>query len=295
MMIKPRWQAVLFTLCACLAVSLFLVFRPPLEMQILLLAPLVAIFGLPHGALDLPIAEILWPLRGWRGKLWFMLIYLSLVASFVILWLLLPSLAFAAFLLYSLVHFSDDWIDAGPLLRWTGGFATIGAPALLHHAEVSALFSYLAPPVAAGLGADVAAFVGGGSLFVLVAIVVLFPRLRGQAATEQAVLWAAALILPPLIYFAVYFCALHSIRHFTTTIKKAPRARRALFLAGLLSAMVTLVGVGIVQLRLQIAPTSLLETSVQVIFIGLAALTVPHMILVERFHQIKMPDVTGVE
>ena len=52
--------------------------RPDLATQLLLLAPLVAILGLPHGALDLPMAEMLWPLDGWRGKLTFVTLYLGL-------------------------------------------------------------------------------------------------------------------------------------------------------------------------------------------------------------------------
>jgi Brp/Blh family beta-carotene 15,15'-monooxygenase len=279
----PVWQTAIFGFCDVVAVLVQVSLQPGIATQVLLLAPLVAVVGLPHGALDLPMAEMLWPLRGWRGKLRFMALYLVLVACVVGLWIVAPGAALIAFLAYSALHFSDDWSHAAFPLRWTGGVATIGAPALLHHAEVTTLFAYLAPVEAATIAADGAAIAGGLASAGLIATVILRRLWRERAVLEQAILWALAALLPPLVYFAVYFCGLHSIRHFDATLRSVPRARRALVTAALLSGTVTLAGAAVLYARSGGALT-LEEGGMQVIFIGLAALTVPHMLLVERFN-----------
>ena len=281
---QPRWQTILFAVTVTLAISAAISIELDLTLQILLLAPLVAILGLPHGALDLPIAEALWPLDGWRGKLRFACCYLGLAAAVICLWLVAPGLALAAFLAYSALHFADDWQGAPEPLRWTGGLTTVGAPALCHQAQVADLFGYLAPPAAAGLAAGTLAAAGAASLLALVGALVLARHCRGRAALEQLLLWAAALVLAPLVYFLVYFCALHAIRHFTSAVQSIERPRQAIIAAAGLSALVVALS-ALAAFHVQAGGIVAVDEAIfQVVFIGLAALTVPHMILVDRFH-----------
>ena len=150
---------------------------------------------------------------------------------------------------------------------------------------VEAIFAVLAQRGAA-LAADAATLAGGVGLAVLAVSLLTSQRARGPAVLEQAVLWATATVLPPLMYFAVYFCALHSIRHFTATIACRPeRARRGLGVAVVLSVIVTLTGLVATLLGLAGTLAETTEQGIRVIFIGLAALTVPHMILVDRFRR----------
>lgn len=279
----PLWQTATFAICAGLVVALELLMVPSLALQLALLAPLVAILGLPHGGLDLPIAEALWPLRGLSGRLKFFLVYSGLVLAVIAFWLWVPGVALAAFLAYSVLHFSGDWSNEEAPLRWTGGIATIGAPALFHTREVEALFAYLAPAQAAALCVDVAAFAGGLALGAFILLILLRRQARNRAALEQAIIWSAGFLLPPLLFFVVYFCGLHSIRHLDAAIKHIPHARRALLVAATLSALTTLAAAVFMSMR----GMTVLETGVpaqmQAIFIGLSALTVPHMLLAERF------------
>lgn len=283
-MIAAHWQTALFALAALGIIAVHVLFDPSLPAQVLMLAPLVAILGLPHGALDLPIAEALWPLEGRAGLGLFAALYVGLSGAVVAVWLLLPGFALLAFLAYSMLHFSDDWAQDLPALRWSGGLATVGAPALLHHAQVEAIFAMLAQGGAA-LAADAAALAGAGGLGMLAVSVLIFPRARGAAALEQSVLWAIAAALPPLMYFAVYFCALHSVRHFTATMRAVPNGRRALGAALVLSLIVTLVALLATRQGMSGTLAETTEQGIRVIFIGLAALTVPHMILVDRFRR----------
>ncbi len=287
MISAPLWQTFLFGMFAVFALLLEVTIQPDSGLQLLLLAPLVAILGLPHGALDLPIAEVLWPLEGWRGKLWFVAVYLGLASAVIIVWILVPGVALAAFLAYSVLHFSDDWSHATSPLKWTGGIATIGAPALFHPEEVDMLFAHLAAPAAADFSANVAAFTGALGLGIFIAICIFKSEARGQAAVEQAILWGIGALLPPLLFFTVYFCGLHSLRHFSVTIQSVPRARRALVISALLSGLVVLVAAMFLQSQVSSDLGEVSKASMQTIFIGLAALTVPHMILVDRFGRLR--------
>ena len=283
-MIAAHWQTALFALASVGIMAVYGLLDPTLPAQVLMLAPLVAILGLPHGALDLPIAEALWPLRSRSRQAMFAALYLGLAGGMVAVWLLMPGFALLAFLGYSMLHFSDDWAEDLPALRWSGGLATVGAPALLHHAEVEAIFSMLAKGGAAP-AADAAALAGGVGLALLAVSVLTSPRARGRAALELALLWATAAALPPLMYFAVYFCALHSVRHFTATMGAVPNGRRALRVAVVLSVITTLAALLALRLGMTGTLAETTEQGIRVIFIGLAALTVPHMILVDRFRR----------
>jgi len=286
---SPVWQTRLFVLAAAVAVLAASLFEPDLMTQTLLLAPFVAVFGLPHGALDLPIAEALWPLRGWRGKALFASLYLGLSGLVVLVWVVLPGPSLFAFLIYSAVHFSGDWSHSPAALRWSGGIATIAAPALFHSADVARIFGYLAPQPVADLATSCLVVAGGTAVVTFAALIILRPVLRTGAAAEQAALWIAAALLAPLVYFIVYFCALHSVRHTAETINCLKDRKRALLTAGLLSAVTALAALASFLLRDGLQAGSAVASISQTIFIGLAALTIPHMALVDRFQRSRRP------
>lgn len=87
-MIWAHWQTLLFAVAGLGMAVMFTVIQPDLRVQILMLAPLVAVLGLPHGALDLPIAEALLPLKRGLGKLMFVALYLGLSGTVIAIWLL---------------------------------------------------------------------------------------------------------------------------------------------------------------------------------------------------------------
>jgi Brp/Blh family beta-carotene 15,15'-monooxygenase len=279
----PIWQTWFFVGAATASVAVMAVVQPDLRLQVLLLFPFVAIFGLPHGALDLPIAQAIWPLKGWKGVSRFVALYLGLAGAVVLAWIYFPGFSLFAFLIYSAIHFAGDWDDAPVILRWTGGAATIGAPALFHRDEVATIFGYLAPVPQANLAAMCLMWVGAVALVATLIAIALQPALRTRAILEQIVLWAAALCLSPLLYFIIYFCTLHSVRHMTLALKWIDDRRTAVLLSIGLSMVTVLVGfasVGVIQaVGLETIETAVSKT----VFIGLAALTVPHLILVDRF------------
>ena len=96
--------------------------------------------------------------------------------------------------------------------------------------------------------------------------------------------------LPPLVGFALYFCIIHTSRHMRRiwhilTATAAPK-RLIMQAAGYTIASWLFGAVAFLWLN-----ESTLEAElIQIIFIGLAALTVPHMILVDGFFRTERKD-----
>lgn len=281
------WQTAIFVLAAIGVSLVWLIFRPGVEAQAILLAPMVCILGLPHGALDLAIAERLWPLDTMHRKQIFLALYLGIAAAVGLVWLVLPSVGLTAFLLYSAWHFSGDWVDDRRIMQATGGISAVAAPVVFHQAEVATLFAYLAPVEEARIIASATASLGMITLAILIRASLARSANRTRAAVEQSAIWILAAILPPLLYFICYFCFLHSIRHFDTAMGQVRDQKRALKSALLLS-LVTLLGAAGLAFILMQADQSRLSLLIQLVFVGLAALTVPHMVLVDRLRAVRI-------
>ena len=88
-----------------------------------------------------------------------------------------------------------------------------------------------------------------------------------------------AWVLPPLFFFAVYFCGLHSPRHIIESARVLRWHTRAVRMTALGISIITVaaaLGIYVSLPAIDATPRLL-----AVIFIGLAALTVPHMLLLE--------------
>ena len=99
-----------FSVLAVIAIGGYHVWlRENVEAQLLILGLLLAMTGLPHGAVDPAIARQadLW--RGVPGLLKFSLGYLALSVAVVGVWFVLPELFIVPMLSFSAWHFSGDW------------------------------------------------------------------------------------------------------------------------------------------------------------------------------------------
>ena len=250
----------------------------------------VIFIGLPHGAFDGAVFALL-P-KGSRPQSLpvFLLLYTLLAALIVGIWLIAPLLSLIGFLALSAFHFGkgDSEIYHGRARLLTiiahGGLATIFLP--LYHAQAAftafAALTFRSPDELVLLEALLrfagliwlAALMGYGWM----AFVNRFYRARFFEILLVASLMA---ILPLLPAFSLYFCAIHSRRHFIalyqTTKQSAPQALWPLAI-GLSCASW---GAGAVALYGASQYQSFAVSVIQIIFIGLAALTVPHMILVD--------------
>jgi len=271
--------------CGLLAVAtvlgvVFMLAHPVLNTQLAALGVLVVVAGLPHGGLDAVIAARRGWLNGWRGWVGFHLSYVALAALVAGLWLLFPGASLFAFLMISAWHFGGDWmLGRVPALRLLAGMSLLSLPALRGLAEVAALYEFLAPEH----GTDLARW---QSLIAPLGVICLIGlaglSLRGRQwsdAIELMLLIVGGCLLPPLIFFAVYFCALHSPRNLLAEwVKlKGPAMRKLVSVLFYSSAAAAALGA---VLWLQTgAHLSLDANLTRTLFIGLAAMTVPHMAL----------------
>ena len=277
----------LFAAIVPFLLGLLLLFQPPLIWQIIALGPLVALLGLPHGALDHRVASALWPLITLRDHAVFIAGYIGLAIAVVVLWIIAPGIALGAFLIYSALHFSDDWrAEVGLWQSLPLGTSVIALPALVFQSDVVVLFGFLTTEPTATLFAALLYKIAIAAIIVSALCLVVNLRPAPWVAVEYAVLLATALITPPLIYFVVYFCLLHSPRHFLLTadqLKLTPlQALRATWPILMSTLAMTALGA----LVLAVLTPAFEPVTLQIVFIGLAALTVPHMLLTAVFRSV---------
>ena len=247
----------------------------------------VVLIGLPHGAFDGAIARHLGYSRTLGGLIKFTAAYLGLAAAVVAFWVWQPGLALALFLLISAVHFGyADATAASGIARAVqiaahGGVAVFGI-SLFHLQEVTPLYAALT-------NGDITLAIMMTEIFPLfimpVAVLYLFAAIRDVGLrprlVELALLCLLLSVVPPLVGFAIYFCVIHTGRHMRhiwdrVSLHTAPRY---ILLQAVWFTLASWGGGAIMLLWLDSGNIS--QDLLQVIFIGLAALTVPHMILVD--------------
>jgi Brp/Blh family beta-carotene 15,15'-monooxygenase len=260
------------------------------QMAALLIA--VALTGLPHGALD--------PLVARRAKLWrrgsgllaFSLLYVFIAGAVFYLWIQFPGTTLAILLALSVWHFSGDWRSALPRsLCIAAATAVISAPAFWHRSEVIELFNYLAPAHAQLL----ASFMYFLTPISLLSLAIVLVRARKKTPKvemstplliELGVLMLAAALLSPLMYFLVYFCLLHSPRHLLAVTKGFERIEIISY-----GIIFTLLSLSLALVTFFLLPdTGPDERLAQILFIGLLALTVPHMLITEHAGKLSTPQ-----
>lgn len=245
------------------------------------LAVLILLLGVPHGALDPVFARNLPGVQGWMRWAGFWLGYLALAAGVVLLWQLTPAVFLLGFLAISAAHFSGDpAAGAPPLARLLHGGAPIVLPALLHGPEVGRLFTLLAGADAAALALPVLHALAWPWLATLGLVAAWQTRTDGLAGLELASVGVLMALAPPLPAFTVFFCGMHSPRHILRTAAYAGSPLRAVLLG--CAGPMLLVAAGAAAAWWWLDGVAVEARVIQLVFVGLAALTVPHMALVER-------------
>lgn len=256
----------------------------------------VILIGLPHGAFDGAIAAHLGAGKSPYTAAKFIIYYGFTAATIIALWIALPGEMLTVFLVISVVHFG--WGDASAKsglpffvqIVLHGGVPVFGI-IYFHPDEVAPLFAILtygAPDLAMRLGQLAAPILlSFGILYVILAV--REPALRKRFA-EILIITALLAALPPLVGFALYFCIIHTSRHMgriwrILTASAAPK-RLIMQAAGYTIASWVLGAFAFLWLNESTVEAKL----IQIIFIGLAALTVPHMILVDGFFRNEEKD-----
>ena len=119
--------------------------RGNIEAQLLILGLLLAMTGLPHGAVDPAIARQAGLWRGVRGLVKFSLGYLAMSVAVVGVWFILPELFIVPMLSFSAWHFLRRLAALFGRVPSLASAPVITLPALFYPAEVLAIFAVLAP------------------------------------------------------------------------------------------------------------------------------------------------------
>lgn len=274
------------------------------ESQLALVALPIALLGVMHGGLDPWVGDIVMRDRlGRSGRVLFVVAYLAVMAIVIACWVLAPLATLAGFLLISVLHFGEQDAYAfagrsdGLSLSVFGAIPVLG-PVAAHPAEVALIFGWLTgveqtvlAPILNWLSQPLIAIwlVGAGMMVARMHIEGESNR-RFQLA-GLGVLVTSMILLPPLIAFAAYFCLLHSFGHLLDMASRASGPWRdwspGQWAARLWPATLGALALGMlgwVVLSGVNSPYPMgREFLAQVIFCGLAALTVPHVLLYEMF------------
>jgi beta-carotene 15,15'-dioxygenase len=236
----------------------------------------IAVFcGMPHGALDVALGP---KMLNW--KLFFPL-YGSAFGLTIGAWLIEPLVSLVAFLLFSWFHFGSG--DAhgwgfGSLLiatrATTTGGLVLGLPMAIHADTVAPVFTALQLN-----RRDIDAVTVRWWGFVILAcalpallfcIAAHLRRRQWSGAAELVMLLLVGSCASPLIGFSTYFAVWHSPRHMMDV-----GPTRTSLTAAAAATVATIAFAGAAWLSFE--PD--IQTAIRVIFMGLAALTVPHLVV----------------
>jgi Brp/Blh family beta-carotene 15,15'-monooxygenase len=265
------------SLVACLWLPLF-----DTQAQLVLISPVILLLGVPHGALDVIYVQQIVGVRSVSGWCLFILCYLTITAAVVAVWWFAPGFFLAAFLVVSAFHFSGDPEGLTPTwFRVLYGGAVIFCPLALHAAEVLQTFSLLAGESASQAIVTVLQWAAWPWLVGIGVATIGGAKSDRQRSIELLSVTAVLTLAPPLIGFTIFFCCMHSARHVLRTrdYSRAGTLGHLLQVAAL-PMLTTVAGIFVLWRFSDGKPIDL--RLAQILFVGLAALTVPHMIVMER-------------
>ncbi len=277
-----RWQGLAFCAVATLAsvyCALFANRSSPVSLPTL--AALIVALGVPHGALDAMLAAETFQLRKSLAWILFASGYLTLVLLVMAGWESWPFPMLVLFLLVSVSHFSGDPEGECPQwIRLLYGGAPIVLPALLHGPELATLLSGL---VSAEEASQLVAFLDRLAWPWLISLglaILRHGRRHWLGAGEMAAQATLSLVAPPLMAFTVFFCGMHSARHILRCLQgKPPDKWKTAALAAFSPMVATFLLLGLYWANA--GDLALEPRIVRTVFVGLAALTLPHVILVD--------------
>jgi len=260
---------------------------------------LILIIGVSHGSLDHIKGKKLLRLFNIKSTYIFYITYILISAVIIVTWILLPSITLILFLTIASYHFGkedtqfliSDRSYFTQILYFFKGFLIILAPLYFHFQETVAIFKLLLVDNEAFYSSlnflETNKVIQIGIICSTLSSIFLF--LKNFKIKKFAVFldYFSILILnyylSPLIAFTVYFCFLHSIRHSISLAIDLDQnsivngfklfVKKALPLT-ILTAMFSFIALYLLNNSYNL-DSAILKT----IFIGLASLTFPHILL----------------
>ena len=260
---------------------------------------LILIIGVSHGSLDHEKGKKLFKILNIKSISFFYLFYVLISILVISIWIIIPSSSLIIFLAVASYHFGKEDTQFlisensyfNKLLFFFKGLLIILAPMFFHFNETISIFKLLL--VDNEIFYSTLAFIEVNKILHLLIILstlssiyLFFNKFEIKKFTIFLDYFSILILnyyLDPLVAFTFYFCFLHSIRHSITLINEIDNqnftngikvfTKKALPLT-ILTAIFCLIG-----LYLLNNSNDLNSSILKLIFIGLASLTFPHILL----------------
>ena len=260
---------------------------------------LILSIGISHGSLDNLKGKKLLNILEIKGITKFYLVYIAIALFIILIWLTLPSASLLIFLVVACYHFGKEDVDflfsdkskINTLLYFFKGLLIIVSPLLFHFVETVNIFKLLL--VQNENLYLVLGFIEENKIlylfFILSLLANLFYFLKSFRIVNLVLLFDVASIiilnyfLSPLIAFTFYFCFLHSFRHSISLIMQLDSKNFKngffIFLNKALPLTILTAILYIISLYFLSNFYEINDAILKIIFIGLASLTFPHILL----------------
>ena len=268
------------------------------------ISPLICLFlifsiGVSHGSLDHLKGKKLIKIFKIENILFFYLIYILIALTVIILWTITPSISLLIFLVVAAYHFGKEdtqfLVNENSLLNqflfFFKGTLVILAPLYFHFDETISIFKLLL--VDNENFYESLSFIKTNKILLIGIIlstfssVILFAKKFEIKKFTIFLDFFSILILnyyfSPLLAFTVYFCFLHSIRHIITLMSELDEKNLSngfiIFLNKALPLTILTAFFCLIGLYFLNNTYDFTNSILKVIFIGLASLTFPHILL----------------
>ena len=253
---------------------------------------LILSLGISHGALDHIKGKKILKILNYKSTSTFYILYICIGASIILLWLLFSSILLLIFLLVASYHFGkedSEFINDksnSDLIYFFKGSLIITAPLLFHKTKTLDIFINLNFDISQSL------FISNEFLYIFIVISFfanVIISLNKQLDIKSLLLMDFLSILllnyflNPILAFTIYFCFLHSIRH---SFKLSNELNKKNFIKGFKEFLIKAIPLTILTAVLFLISLFFLNKYYfldnaisKVIFIGLASLTFPHILL----------------
>ena len=288
-MIKINYYHSLIFFNFCIFLSAF----DYLRNNSLLLVSLLFILsiGISHGSLDHIKGKKLLKILGFKSSVVFYFGYIFVGLTTIIIWLLFPKLLLFLFLLIAAFHFGkedSEFLNKRKnfeLIYFFKGSLIIVAPLLFHKNETLSIFKSLNFDITTSflINNEILYF------FILLSFISNIFLSLNKSFDAKSLLFMDFLsililnyFLNPVLAFTFYFCFLHSIRHSISLIKEINTNLKKglpIFIKKALPLTIITIFGYIFALYILNNYNDLSESIYKVIFIGLASLTFPHILL----------------
>ena len=287
--INFKHSLIFFNFCILISPFYFMLNYEPIMFCLIL----ILILGISHGALDNLKGKKLLYLFGYRSLFSFYLIYILISVLVVLSWIFFPNTVLLLFLVVAAYHFGrEDTVFSfkkksliAEFLYFLKGSAVIFAPLLFQREKTNEIFEILNFNVF-----ESQLFTNQFLIFFLCLSFLSSLMISNKKKVDLKALMIMDffsliilnLFLTPVLAFTIYFCFLHSIRHSITLIFELDKSFRS-GLKKFINKAIPLTFVTGVMFLIAVyflnSSYKLDEAIYKVIFIGLASLTFPHILL----------------